>query len=1089
MKCARSAILVCILLSLALPALSQEIVLRSGRVAGPSDAAPERSEGAQLVRLERALDAAMRARLESEGVRIAAMLDPGALVAWVPEGKSISLAGLPGVAWSAPYAPELRVDPTLAALSRSEGDAAATTQPVTLHLFRHADVDEIAARAASLGLPVAGRGEGRLVMLPTREQLVALRDVIASWPETFWLGRRPYYALVNDQSVWVGQAGLERPGETPVHDRGLMGEGQIVAVLDTGLDADMCYFAEDDGSLPPTTTDFATGAPDYSREKVVVVNFMWDQDNPADAGDWDTQDHGTHVAGSIAGDNLANRDVRDPGDGMAPSAQLVIQDGGYGVDDCADMPAIGCPASSLYPFFQQAYDQGARIHSNSYGDRENFTPYNIYSDGSADADRFMHDNKDFLLVFAAGNNGPGSATVASPATAKNVLSVGATSSGAGAGSLASFSSQGPTHDGRIKPDVTIPGSGIISADNDGNVESDNCSTRSMSGTSMACPTAAGLATLVREYFDKGFYPTGEADATNAFEPSAALVKAAVIASAAPMENLGAPVPSDEQGWGRILLDDVLFFPGDPKRLFAVDERAGFAGAGDDPASFQLEVIDPAEPLRAVLNWTDPASTPAASINLINDLDLEAESPSGVVYRGNVFSGGASITGGSADRVNTTEVLRIESPEVGMWTLRVRPFALPQPTQDFALVATGGIPAPGVLLERRALDLDDSVGGDADGVLEPGEWVDLPLELTNSGDTLATDVRARLVAVSPGVEIAQSVTSLPDLGTGELAASSAPHLRVRLGLDVPCTSEITLRLAYEAEGYSREEEIVLPTGTESVFLVDDLEGATGWAHVAAESTASTGDWILGDPDGTEFQPEDDTTPDPGVRALFTATNGGGLGSNDIDDGVVVARSGFYDLSGHPEARVKVSRWFANRDLGEDAGDFYALEIRESGSSPDVELERMDSTESAARWTEVSFRVADFVTPGPTIQLRVSAADGPATGNLVEAAIDDIVFWEPACDVYDPAPAAMDTLLVERSGADVVLSWAAPAATPSSGEASAYDVYRSESVQGGFGLQASVSVQSWNDAGAAGASPALYAYSVIARNDAGTGEPTP
>jgi hypothetical protein len=395
----------------------------------------------------------------------------------------------------------------------------------------------------------------------------------------------------------------------------------------------------------------------------------------------------------------------------------------------------------------------------------------------------------------------------------------------------------------------------------------------------------------------------------------------------------------------------------------------------------------------------------------------------------------------------------------------------------------------VLLERRGLELDDSVGGDADGVLEPGEWVDLPLELTNSGDTLATNVRTRIVSVSPGVEIAQSVTGLPDLGTGELAASSAPHLRVRLGLGVPCTSDITLRLAYEADGYSREEEIVLPTGTESVFLVDDLEGATGWAHVAAESSASTGDWILGDPDGTEFQPEDDTTPDPGVRALFTATNGGGVGSNDIDDGVVVARSGFYDLSGHPEARVKLSRWFANRDLGEDAGDFYVLEIRESGSSPDVELERMDSTESVARWTEVSFRVADYVTPGPTIQLRVSAADGPATGNLVEAAIDDIVFWEPACDVYNPAPGVMDTLLVERSGADLVLTWGAPGATPSTGEASAYDVYRSESVQGGFALQGSVGALTWSDAGAAGASPALYTYSVIAKNDAGAGEPAP
>ena len=146
---------------------------------------------------------------------------------------------------------------------------------------------------------------------------------------------------------------------------------------------------------------------------------------------------------------------------MAPRAQLVIQDGGYGVDNCADLPAIGCPAADLIPFFDQAYQQGARIHSNSWGDRENLTPYNIYSDGSQDADAFMWTHPDFLLVFAAGNNYGTSATVASPATGKNVLAVGATNHDFSAGSVASFSSRGPVADGRIKPDVMAPGVSVV----------------------------------------------------------------------------------------------------------------------------------------------------------------------------------------------------------------------------------------------------------------------------------------------------------------------------------------------------------------------------------------------------------------------------------------------------------------------------------------------------------------------------------------------------------------------------------------------------------------------------------------------------
>ena len=97
---------------------------------------------------------------------------------------------------------------------------------------------------------------------------------------------------------------------------------------------------------------------------------------------------------------------------MAPGAQLVFQDGGFAFDDCADLPGLGCPVVDLKPIFQQAYDQGVRFHSNSWGDQENSPIQTVYTTGSQDADQFMWDHRDFLLFFAAGNSGPG--TVASP---------------------------------------------------------------------------------------------------------------------------------------------------------------------------------------------------------------------------------------------------------------------------------------------------------------------------------------------------------------------------------------------------------------------------------------------------------------------------------------------------------------------------------------------------------------------------------------------------------------------------------------------------------------------------------------------------
>ena len=58
---------------------------------------------------------------------------------------------------------------------------------------------------------------------------------------------------------------------TPVHDNGILGEGQVVAVLDTGLDADTCYFRDDVAGPPPTVVGFGTGTPDPSQRKVLIV--------------------------------------------------------------------------------------------------------------------------------------------------------------------------------------------------------------------------------------------------------------------------------------------------------------------------------------------------------------------------------------------------------------------------------------------------------------------------------------------------------------------------------------------------------------------------------------------------------------------------------------------------------------------------------------------------------------------------------------------------------------------------------------------------------------------------------------------------
>ena len=80
------------------------------------------------------------------------------------------------------------------------------------------------------------------------------------------------------------------------------------------------------------------------------------------------------------------------------------------------------------------------------------------------------------------------------------------------------------------------------------------------GTSMATPLVAGSAALVREYFLRGFYPSGQASAGGGFAPSGALVKAVLIGGASGLAGFEsdtglplAPPPSFRQGFGRVNL--------------------------------------------------------------------------------------------------------------------------------------------------------------------------------------------------------------------------------------------------------------------------------------------------------------------------------------------------------------------------------------------------------------------------------------------------------------------------------------------------------------------------------------------------------
>jgi hypothetical protein len=208
---------------------------------------------------------------------------------------------------------------------------------------------------------------------------------------------------------------------------------------------------------------------------------------------------------------------------------------------------------------------------------------------------------------------------------------------------------------------------------------------------MAAPAASGAALLVRQYFTDGFYPTGTARPENRFEPTAALVKAVLIASAVDVSTLGCshePIPSRDQGWGLIQLDTALSFDGDGHGLLIDDHRVGFSDPDDPPVRIDHVVTEPGT-LKVVLVWTDSPSSSLAERHLLNDLDLMVSGPGGT-FRGNSFVDGISVPGGEPDRTNNVEVVLVPVAEPGSWRVEISPHEIPVPAQDFALVVTGPV---------------------------------------------------------------------------------------------------------------------------------------------------------------------------------------------------------------------------------------------------------------------------------------------------------------------------------------------------------------------------------------------------------------
>ncbi|MCC7144647.1 MAG: S8 family serine peptidase [Candidatus Eisenbacteria bacterium] len=599
----------------------------------------------------------------------------GLAVAYLPENAYLvrlradqvdAVRALAGVRWVGAFEPAWRLSPEIGS-QIFQSPARREARHLTLRVRVFEDERGAANRFSALGatvLETIDDGAQKLVLLEAERGLL---PQLAQDEETWWIEEQPEFIAWNNTTKWVVQSNTT--GLTPIWDQGLHGEGQIVTVMDSGLDWNSCFFR-----------DPAVANPGPTHRKVVSYSNLG-----GNTHDGCGTGHGTHVCGTVAGDQSYINPGNTNHAGMAHAAKLALQDvGDDGFLDCL-LGLLSVPGT-LTAAYNESYTLGSRIHTNSWGSTTN--GYDTYC---VNIDQFMWSHPEFLILFANGNSGPGGSSVGSPATAKNCVSVGSTDQAPNQNNVASYSSRGPASDQRLKPTVTAPGGQdprfITSADNNsGNPPSPTCNTQGspFQGTSMATPAVAGMAALVRQYFLDGFYPLGSTGGSDPVSPSGALVKAVLVNSGRDMGT--SDQPNNNEGWGRILLDDGLYFEGDAREL-RIEQGDPLATGG--AASFVYNVDTSDEPLEITLVWTDYPAASGAGIALVNDLDLVVTAPGGAQYKGNVYTGGQSTTGGTADRRNVEESVRLNNPPVGDYTISIQGFNVPRAEgQPFALAATG-----------------------------------------------------------------------------------------------------------------------------------------------------------------------------------------------------------------------------------------------------------------------------------------------------------------------------------------------------------------------------------------------------------------